>query len=55
MTAKEISGGIVIALAVQAAVIAAGLLAHQDMWAHICAYWIVLTIKNLVDIRGSKA
>lgn len=36
-------------LAVIAAVVAVGLAAHGNMWAWILAYWITLTIKNIIN------
>lgn len=28
----------------------AGLLQKKDMWAWICLYWLILTVKNAVDL-----
>ena len=30
--------------------VAIGLMLHLDMWPFIVAYWVVLTIKNIVDL-----
>lgn len=48
---RKLSACLVILLAVIAAVVLAGLIAGQNMWAFIIAYWAVLTIKNLADAR----
>ena len=52
MTAKIISAAAVIMLMAIAAIVAAGLMRHKNMWAWIVAYWIVLTIKNAVDFMA---
>ncbi|MBR6861199.1 MAG: hypothetical protein IKM73_07760 [Acidaminococcaceae bacterium] len=31
----------------------AGLLQKKDMWAWICLYWLILTVKNAVDFMGA--
>ena len=49
MTAKQISAYLIIVLAIIAAVVATGLIAGYVMQAWIVAYWIVLTMKNVVD------
>ena len=51
---KKISALLVLVLAVIAAVVATGLIAGYAMWAWIVAYWIVLTMKNVVDYIGIK-
>ena len=54
MSAKKISAILIIVLAVIAAVVATGLIAGYAMWPWIIAYWIVLTMKNVVDYVGTK-
>lgn len=49
MTPKQISSMLIIILAIIAAVVATGLIAGYVMQAWIVAYWLVLTMKNLVD------
>lgn len=49
MTANQIINGLIIILALIAATVATGLIAGYTMQAFIVAYWIVLTMKNLVD------
>ena len=38
-----------IILAVIAAVVAYGLYKKQNMWKWIVAYWVILTIKNIIE------
>ena len=40
---------LIIVLAVIAAIVAAGLYKKRNMWPWIIAYWITLTIKNIID------
>lgn len=35
-----------------AAIVAYGLYKKQNMWVWIIAYWLVLTIKNFLEILG---
>lgn len=49
---KKISERLVLALAGIAAVTATGLIAGFSMQAWIVAYWLVLTMKNVVDYIG---
>ena len=51
---KRISAILILVLAVIAAVVATGLIAGYSMWAWIVAYWMTLTIKNVVDCIGTK-
>ena len=46
---------LIIALAVIAAIVATGMIAGYAMQAWIVAYWLVLTMKNLVDYIGRIA
>lgn len=43
----------VVALFVDAAYVAYGLLQSRNMWKFICVYWILLTCKNLTDFIGT--
>lgn len=54
MSGKEISAALAIALAVIAAIVATGLIAGYVMHAWIVAYWMVLTMKNLVDYINGR-
>lgn len=45
---------LIIFLAVIAAVVACGLYRKRNMWHWILLYWIVLTIKNLLDYITTK-
>ena len=46
----NVTNGLIIALAIIAAVVATGLIAGYSMYAWIVAYWIVLTVKNTLDL-----
>ena len=37
-------------LFVDAAFVAYGLIKRKNMWQFICLYWVLLTIKNFIDI-----
>lgn len=52
MTPKQISSMLIIILAIIAAVVATGLIAGYVMQAWIVAYWLVLTMKNIIDYIG---
>ena len=52
MTCKQISSGLIIVLALIAAITATGLLAGLTMQAWIVGYWVTLTMKNVVDYVG---
>ena len=54
-TCKQISAVLIIILAIIAAIVATGLIAGYAMWPAIIGYWLVLTIKNVVDYLGVKA
>ena len=41
---------LILLLFIDAAYIACGLMQKRDMWSYICIYWILLTVKNLVDL-----
>ena len=49
MTNNQIINALIIVLALIAATVATGLIAGYTMQAFIVAYWIVLTMKNLMD------
>lgn len=53
MDCKNISSILIIILAIIAAVVATGLISGFSMYAWIVAYWMVLTIKNVVDYINS--
>lgn len=46
---RRITDALILALAVIAAVVATGLIMGWSMWAWIILYWLVLTVKNVVD------
>ena len=39
-----------IALAIIAGIVAVGLYRKRNMWAVIILYWVVLTLKNIVEV-----
>ena len=49
MTNNQIINALIIVLALIAAIVATGLIAGYAMQAFIVAYWVVLTMKNLMD------
>ena len=51
---RNISNALVLALAIIAAVVATGLIAGVQMWPWIIMYWLVLTVKNVVDYMGGR-
>ena len=52
---RALSQFLVLLLMIDAAWVAYGLYMQRVMWKWICAYWIILTAKNLVDyIAGKK-
>ena len=51
-TCKQISAVLIIILAIIAAIVATGLIAGVAMYPAIICYWLVLTIKNVVDYLG---
>lgn len=53
-TAKKVSARLVIALAGIAAVTAIGFIAGYAMQPWIVSYWLMLTMKNVVDYIGVK-
>ena len=54
MTPKRLSAMLVLALAAIAMTVCAGLAAGRNMWPWIVAYWVVLTVKNIVDWIGAR-
>lgn len=50
---KLLSQSLIFALIIIAAVVAATIAAGKNAWALIIAYWMVLTVKNAVDLIGS--
>ena len=54
-TCKQISAVLIIILAIIAAIVATGLITGYAMWPAIIGYWLVLTIKNVVDYLGGEA
>lgn len=52
LTPKMISALLVITLAINAAVVAVGLIAGYTMQPCIIIYWMILTAKNIVDYIG---
>ena len=46
---KQVSACLVIVLAIIAAVTATGFIAGYSMQAWIVAYWVTLTMKNVID------
>lgn len=52
---KKASQALVLLLMIDAAWIAWGLAQNRIMWGWIAGYWVILTIKNLVDyVDGRK-
>ena len=51
---KLLSQALIFALISIAAVVAIILAAGKSAWGLIIAYWVVLTIKNAVDLIGNK-
>ena len=51
---KKITNILIIVLALIAAIVAVGLIANFTMQPFIVAYWVVLTMKNLVDYIAIK-
>ena len=51
---RLLSQALIFALIVIAAVVAFTLAAGKSAWGIIIAYWVVLTIKNAVDLIGNK-
>ena len=49
MTTNQIINALIIVLALIAATVATGMIAGYTMQVFIVAYWIVLTMKNLMD------
>lgn len=54
MTHKQISAVLIIILAIIAAITAVGFAEGYKMQPFVVAYWITLTIKNVVDYLGVK-
>lgn len=51
---KLLSQTLIFALIIIAAVVAITIAAGKSAWGIIIAYWVVLTIKNVVDLLGSR-
>ena len=51
---KLLSQALIFALIIIAAVVAFVLAAGKSAWGLIIAYWVVLTIKNAVDLIGNR-
>lgn len=51
---KLLSQALIFALIIIAAVVALVLAAGKSAWGIIIAYWVVLTIKNAVDLISNK-
>ena len=51
---KKQSQALVCLLMLDAGWIAYGLSQRRDMWPWIVGYWIILTVKNLVDWIGGR-
>lgn len=51
---KKQSQALVCLLMIDAAWVAFGLSQHWDMWPWIVGYWVILTVKNLVDWLGGR-
>lgn len=51
---KLLSQALIFALIIIAAVVAFILAAGKSAWILIIVYWVVLTIKNAVDLIGNK-
>ena len=50
----SVTAWLVLALAVIAAVVFVGQVRKKNMWLWICAYWLVLTVKNLWEWWGMR-
>ena len=51
---KRISKNLILVLMVIALSVFIGQLLHLNCWLNICLYWLVLTIKNYIDWKGTK-
>lgn len=51
---KLLSQALIFALIIIAAVVAVTIAAGKSAWGLIIAYWVVLTIKNAVDLIGNR-
>ena len=49
---KKITQALMLILAILSATVATGLIAGFSMWPWIVAYWVTLTMKNLLDVGG---
>ena len=47
---EQVTTAFQVILAVIAAVVAVGLYRKRNMWAVIILYWVVLTLKNIVEV-----
>ena len=41
---------LIILLMVDAGYVAYGQITHGNVWPFICAYWVILTVKNTIDV-----
>ena len=51
---KRISKNLILVLIVIALSVFIGQLLHLNCWLNICLYWLVVTIKNYFDWKGTK-
>lgn len=51
---KKASQALVLLLLLDAGWVFLGLIRGQNMWAWICAYWMILTTKNAVDWTAGR-
>ena len=49
---KMISQLCIFGLMLIASVVAVGLMKRRNMWKWIIAYWLLLTVKNIIDFVG---
>lgn len=45
---------LILMLMFDAAIVFVGQVLHWNVWALVCAYWLILTIKNAVDYINNK-
>ena len=43
---------LIMLLCLNALIVAIGLAKKRNMWQFICLYWIILTVKNAIDMIG---
>ena len=54
MNKKLISQVMILWLVALSAGVFVGQLRHDNVWPFICAYWLMVTLKNFVDLLMSK-